>query len=76
MWKNSFTKRHLRSLAVEALELTEAHPQAGAWSVLEDHFDRRLPQIAGWLAAAGHPPENSGPTDYVGLRTSYGQIGR
>lgn len=65
----------LRTIAVEALELTEAHTASGNWAQLQHYFDRRLPSIAAWLSATGNPPESSGPTDYVGLRTSYGQPG-
>jgi len=65
----------LRSIAVEALEITEAHTAAGSWPQLQLYFDRRLPSIAAWLSATGHPPESSGPTDYAGLRTSFGPIG-
>ncbi len=64
----------LRSIAVEALELTLSHTEGGNWAYLHAHFEKRLPAIAGWLSAAGHPPENSGPTDYVGLRTSLGAL--
>jgi hypothetical protein len=64
----------LRSIAVEALELTELHPADGDWPVLRQHFEKRLPSIAGWLGATGNPPESSGPTDYVGLRTSFGGL--
>lgn len=65
----------LRTIAVEALELTEGHTEAGKWAQLQVYFDRRLPSIAAWLTATGNPPESSGPTDYAGLRTSYGQLG-
>lgn len=65
----------LRSIAVEALEITEAHTDAGNWPALQLYFERRLPSIAAWLSATGNPPESSGPTDYVGLRTSFGQLG-
>ena len=65
----------LRSIAVEALEITEAHTATGNWPPLQLYFDRRLPSIAAWLSATGHPPESSGPTDYAGLRTSFGPVG-
>jgi hypothetical protein len=65
----------LRTIAVEALEITAAHTESGNWGVLQNYFDRRLPSIAAWLSATGHPPESSGPTDYAGLRTSFGPIG-
>ena len=65
----------LRSIAVEALEVTEPHTATGNWPQLQLYFDRRLPSIAAWLTATGHPPESSGPTDYAGLRTSFGPVG-
>ena len=65
----------LRTIAVEALEITAAHTESGNRVVLPHYFDRRLPSIAAWLSATGNPPESSGPTDYAGLRTSYGQLG-
>ncbi|RYF55363.1 MAG: hypothetical protein EOO27_21290 [Comamonadaceae bacterium] len=65
----------LRAIAVEALELTEAHGEGGKWRELHAYFERRLPSISAWLSATGNPPESSGPTDYVGLRTSFGQLG-
>ncbi|WP_399684319.1 hypothetical protein [Xenophilus sp.] len=65
----------LRTIAVEALEVMELVPEVPDWTALQGHFDRRLPTIVGWLSASGHPPETSGPTDYQGLRTSYGQLG-
>lgn len=65
----------LRSMAVEALEMTEAHTEGGNWAALQVYFDGRLPSIAAWLSATGHPPESSGPTDYAGLRTSLGPLG-
>lgn len=65
----------LRAIAVEALEMTAPHTESGNWSHLQLYFDKRLPSIAAWLSATGHPPESSGPTDYVGLRTSFGQLG-
>lgn len=66
----------LRTLAVEALEVMVVQPPDQHWSTLQEHFERRLPSIAAWLSAAGHPPEHSGPTDYHGLRTSLGQLDR
>ena len=66
----------LRTLAVEALEVMVAGSPEGEWGRLQEHFERRLPSIAAWLTAAGHPPENSGPTDYNGLRSSLGQLER
>lgn len=68
----------LRTLAVEALEAMVAFAPAveSDWNGLQEHFERRLPSIAAWLTAAGHPPEHSGPTDYHGLRTSMGQLER
>lgn len=68
----------LRTLAVEALEVMVAFaPEMDSdWNALQEHFERRLPSIAAWLTAAGHPPEHSGPTDYHGLRTSMGQLER
>jgi len=65
----------LRTIAVEALEMTEAHTEGGSWIYLHQYFDKRLPSIAAWLSVTGHPPASSGPTDYIGLRTSFGQIG-
>lgn len=65
----------LRTIAVEALELTANHAQSGNWPMMQGYFDKRLPSIAGWLSATGNPPESSGPTDYAGLRTSFGQVG-
>jgi len=65
----------LRTIAVEALEVMELQSEAPDWAALHSHFDKRLPTIVGWLSASGHPPETSGPTDYQGLRTSYGQLG-
>ncbi len=65
----------LRTIAVEALELTEGHTASGNWMKLQLYFDRRLPSISAWLSATGNPPESSGPTDYAGLRTSFGQMG-
>lgn len=65
----------LRTIAVEALELNANHAQNGNWPMMQSYFDKRLPSISGWLSATGNPPESSGPTDYAGLRTSFGQIG-
>jgi len=65
----------LRAIAVEALEITEGHDRDGDWPRLQDYFDKRLPRIGAWLSATGNPPEASGPTDYAGLRTSFGQLG-
>jgi len=65
----------VRAIGVEALEVTEAHTDTGNWRYLSMYFDKRLPSIAAWLSATGNPPENSGPTDYVGLRTSFSQLG-
>jgi len=65
----------LRTIAVEALEMTEPHTESGNWPQLQLYFDKRLPSIAAWLSVTGQPPESSGPTDYVGLRTSFGQLG-
>ncbi|MDM0112091.1 hypothetical protein QTI66_08015 [Variovorax sp. J22R133] len=65
----------VRAIGVEALEVTEAHNESGNWRYLQVYFDKRLPSIAAWLSATGNPPENSGPTDYVGLRTSFSQLG-
>lgn len=65
----------LRAIAVEALEITEAHGETGKWRELHAYFEKRLPSISAWLSATGNPPESSGPTDYVGLRTSFGQLG-
>ena len=64
----------LRTIAVEALELTAGHAQDGNWPLLQAYFDKRLPSIAAWLSATGNPPAMGGPTDYAGLRTSFGQI--
>ena len=55
--------------------MTEAHTEDGNWPHLQLYFDRRLPSISAWLSATGNPPESSGPTDYAGLRTSFGQLG-
>lgn len=64
----------LRSIAVEALELTELHGAEGNWPPLQVYFEKRLPSIAGWLSATGNPSESNGPTDYAGLRTSFGNL--
>ena len=64
----------LRSIGVEALELTELHTHEGSWPPLQVYFEKRLPSIAAWLSATGNPPESNGPTDYVGLRTSFGNL--
>lgn len=64
----------LRSIAVEALELTELHGADGNWPPLQVYFEKRLPSIAGWLSATGNPSESNGPTDYAGLRTSFGNL--
>lgn len=66
----------LRTLAVEALEVMVACAPDSDWQHLQEHFEKRLPSIAAWLSAAGHPPESSGPTDYQGLRTSLGALER
>ena len=65
----------LRAIGVEAMELTEGHHVTGNWRQLHAYFDRRLPNISAWMSATGNPPESSGPTDYAGLRTSFGQLG-
>jgi hypothetical protein len=65
----------LRAIAVEALEMTEGHERDGDWRRLQGYFDTRLPRIGAWLSATGNPPASSGPTDYAGLRTSFGQLG-
>lgn len=65
----------LRAIGVEALEVTLAHEATGNWRQLQAHFGKRLPSIAAWLTAAGQPPESNGPTDYLGLRTSFSQLG-
>lgn len=64
----------LRSIAVEALEKTVGHTANGNWTPLQVYFDRRLPSIAAWMTATGNRPESSGPTDYAGLRTSFGPM--
>jgi hypothetical protein len=65
----------LRAIAVEALELMVQEDADPRWPLLQAHFEKRLPSIAAWLSATGNPPESSGPTDYAGLRTSFGQPG-
>lgn len=65
----------LRTIAVEALEVSSGHTSEADWPALQAYFDRRLPSIAAWLSATGNPPESSGPTDYAGLRTSFGSLG-
>lgn len=65
----------LRAIGVEALEITASHAEGGNWRELHGHFEKRLPSISAWLSATGNPPESSGPTDYAGLRTSFGQLG-
>jgi len=64
----------LRTIAVEALEISVAHTADGNWPLYQAFFDKRLPSISGWLSATGNPPESSGPTDYAGLRTSMGPL--
>ncbi|MEJ8858238.1 hypothetical protein WKW79_26965 [Variovorax robiniae] len=64
----------LRSLGVEALEVTEPHDPDGHWPPLQSYFEKRLPSIAAWLSATGNPSESNGPTDYAGLRTSLGNL--
>lgn len=64
----------LRSIAVEALELTQLHGADGNWPPLQVYFEKRLPSIAAWLSATGNPAESNGPTDYAGLRTSIGNL--
>ena len=60
----------LRTIAVEALERLVQEGDSPDWTLLHAHFEKRLPSIAAWLSATGQPPENSGPTDYAGLRKS------
>jgi len=67
---------NLRSIGVEALELTLPHTPEGNWRHLQSYFEKRLPNIAAWLSATGNPPDANGPTDYLGLRTSFSQLGR
>ncbi|MEJ8826023.1 hypothetical protein WKW80_29020 [Variovorax humicola] len=64
----------LRSIGVEALEMTELHDADGHWPPLQCYFEKRLPSIAAWLSATGNPSESNGPTDYAGLRTSLGSL--
>jgi len=64
----------LRSIGVEALELTRPHDADGHWPPLQSYFEKRLPSIAAWLSATGNPAESNGPTDYAGLRTSLGNL--
>ncbi len=66
----------LRTLAVEALEITAGHGADGNWALMQGYFERRLPSISAWLSATGNPPDGSGPTDYAGLRSSQGSFGR
>lgn len=65
----------LRAIAVEALERTAVHAPDGNWPLVQVYFEKRLPSIAAWLSATGNPPASSGPTDYAGLRTSFGPLG-
>ena len=66
----------LRAIGVEALEVTLGHQSTGDWRELQSYFGKRLPSIAAWLSATGNPPESNGPTDYLGLRTSFSQLGQ
>ncbi|SFM41252.1 hypothetical protein [Variovorax sp. OV329] len=66
----------LRAIGVEALEVTLGHQANGDWRELQTYFAKRLPSIAAWLSATGNPPESNGPTDYLGLRTSFSQLGQ
>lgn len=66
----------LRAMGVEALEVTVDHQPGGDWRELQTYFSKRLPSIAAWLSATGNPPESNGPTDYLGLRTSFSQLGQ
>jgi len=66
----------LRAIGVEALEVTLGHQSNGDWRELQSYFGKRLPSIAAWLSATGNPPESNGPTDYLGLRTSFSQLGQ
>lgn len=66
----------LRAMGVEALEVTVGHQPSGDWRELQSYFSKRLPSIAAWLSATGNPPESNGPTDYLGLRTSFSQLGQ
>jgi hypothetical protein len=65
----------VRAIGVEALEVIESHHVQDHWRYLHNYFDKRLPSISAWLSATGNPPEASGPTDYIGLRTSAGTVG-
>lgn len=65
----------LRAIGVEALEVTLGHHATGNWRQLQNYFGKRLPSISAWLSVAGHPPDSNGPTDYLGLRTSFSQLG-
>lgn len=65
----------LRTIAVEALEVMVPHTADGDWVALQGHFEKRLSSISAWLSTSGHPAVGSGPTDYEGLRTSFGHIG-
>jgi hypothetical protein len=64
----------LRSIAVEALEVSDPHDADDNWPPLQGYFEKRLPSIAAWLAVTGNPAESNGPTDYAGLRTSLGNL--
>jgi len=66
----------LRAMGVEALEVTVGHQPDGDWRDLQTYFSKRLPSISAWLSATGNPPESNGPTDYLGLRTSFSQLGQ
>jgi hypothetical protein len=66
----------LRTIGVEALEVTLGHQANGDWRELQSYFSKRLPSISAWLSATGNPPESNGPTDYLGLRTSFSQMGQ
>lgn len=66
----------LRAMGVEALEVTVQHRADGDWRDLQNYFSKRLPSISAWLSATGNPPESNGPTDYLGLRTSFSQLGQ
>ena len=66
----------LRAMGVEALEVTVGHQPNGDWHDLQTYFSKRLPSISAWLSATGNPPESNGPTDYLGLRTSFSQLGQ
>ncbi len=66
----------LRAMGVEALEVSAAHQPNGDWREMQSYFAKRLPSISAWLSANGSPPESNGPTDYLGLRSSFSQIGQ